>query len=341
MIPEQILQILSKLSSERNIDLIYYVGEINRQGYAGLCDILAKPRRKNVALILSTLGGDADAGFRIARSLQHHYGEFEAWIPSYCKSAGTLICLGAARLVMADRSELGPLDVQIRKQDELFDYGSGLDVIQSLGHMQTQAMNAFRAYLIELQSGAGLSTRTAAEIATKLATGLFSPIYGQIDPVRLGELQRSTNIANAYGEILAGRSRNLKDGAVARLVANFPSHGFVIDRSLARDHFVNVAKPDDYQADLLQWVFSLGHQPGGASTVFDLNELIQAGGTHDSTTTEHQCGGNDQTEISRPSNPEDVSKRSEEQPSSRSVGTNPDRGTSRAEDEQAGTTDHH
>jgi len=45
---------------------------------------------------------------------------------------------------MADQAELGPLDVQVRKSDELFDMGSGLDTVQALNYLQDQAMNAFR-----------------------------------------------------------------------------------------------------------------------------------------------------------------------------------------------------
>lgn len=318
--------------ADRGLDLIYYVGEINRKGYEQLCEILASARGNSAALILRTLGGDADAGFRIARALQHRYGGFEVWIPSFCKSAGTLICLGAQRLVMADRGELGPLDVQIRKQDELFDYGSGLDVIQSLGHMQTQAMNAFRTYVMELQSGAGLSTRTAAEIATKLATGLFSPIYGQIDPVRLGELQRSTNIASAYGEILAEKSKNLATGAVQQLVADYPSHGFVIDRALARKHFIRVDGPSTEEALLLDWIYAMGHSAGGVASVFNLSTLIEPEDTHNATASVPAGDPGEPGYSERAEAPSDGDSSGEEQPGSRSVCSDPH---SRAGAEQA------
>ena len=50
-----------------------------------------------------------------------------ALIPRYCKSAGTLIALGASALYMDDRSELGPLDMQVTRGDEIGAMRSGLE----------------------------------------------------------------------------------------------------------------------------------------------------------------------------------------------------------------------
>ena len=38
-------------------------------------------------------------------------------------------------------------------------------------------------------------TKTAADIATKLTGDLLQPIVAQIDPLRLGEIERAINIA--------------------------------------------------------------------------------------------------------------------------------------------------
>jgi hypothetical protein len=73
--------------------------------------------------------------------------------------------------------------------------------------------------------------------------GLFAPICAQIDPIRLGEMQRATEIAFAYGQRLDNYDKNLKPGALTRLVTGYPSHGVVIDRKEARDLFTNVRSP--------------------------------------------------------------------------------------------------
>ncbi|WP_439954515.1 SDH family Clp fold serine proteinase, partial [Escherichia coli] len=128
-----------------------------------------KQKSRHALLVLTTPGGDPHAGFRIARALQHEFEEFHALIPWVCKSAGTLICIGATKLYLCDQSELGPLDVQIKKSDELVGRNSGLDILQAVNYLQNQAMNAFRTYVDQL-TYEGLSTRAASDMASKLTT---------------------------------------------------------------------------------------------------------------------------------------------------------------------------
>ena len=275
--PTDLKQLAPKLATKFDADFIVYCGEINREGYEEISRICREEKtRTNAVLILSTYGGDPHAGYRIARAVGHHYGGFSVMIPGQCKSAGTLICLGARELIMGDKSEFGPLDVQIRKKDELFELGSGLDTIQALNYMQAQAMNAFRSYLIELKAEGGLSTKMAAEIASKLTTGLFSPVYSQVDPVKLGELQRSIEVAYAYGERLSRKSKNLKGGTLDKLVSKYPSHGFVIDRSEAKELFNNVRPPAAEELELSQfWYDHTANNPGGTPFVINLSSTFK------------------------------------------------------------------
>lgn len=226
------------------VDIITYSGEINRQGYAMLCDVLQKKVTAKALLVLATPGGDPHAGFRIARALQHTYENFDAVIPGACKSAGTLVVVGASKLYMDDMSELGPLDIQVKKNDEVIGRNSGLDVLQAVSYLQTNAMSAFRSYLLELTSQAGLSTRVASDIASRLTTGLYEPVFAQVDPMRLAEMQRAMEIAFAYGRLLNERSGNLRPEGLEKLVTGYPAHAFVIDRKEAKSIFVAVEKPE-------------------------------------------------------------------------------------------------
>lgn len=242
---------IEELAGSLEADILCYSGPIVRQGYEKLTDLVeTSKKRTNAFLVLETYGGDADAGFRIARALRHHYKGFKIFVAGACKSAGTLIALGADELIISDRGELGPLDVQISKPDEMFEFGSGLDLMQSLALMQEQAMQAFRSYLIDIKTGSGVTTKTSAEMAAKLAIGLFAPVYQQLDPIRLGEVQRAIEIAYAYGERLNAYSKNLLPGALARLVTSYPSHGFVIDRKEARELFECIRAPGEIEEQL-------------------------------------------------------------------------------------------
>src|SRR5215208_5835495 len=56
---------------------------------------LETERSEKCILILTTYGGDAHAAFKIARTLRHFYGHYKVYIFGPCKSAGTLVVLGA------------------------------------------------------------------------------------------------------------------------------------------------------------------------------------------------------------------------------------------------------
>lgn len=225
-------------------DVFAYFGPVERKGYDLLCKSLPANKQTNALLVLCTYGGDPDAGYRIARALLHHYGKnFRVLLPSYCKSAGTLICIGAHELLMADSSELGPLDIQIRKKDELFQQNSGLDIVRGISFLNESAIDLFRDYLLDVNAGSGVSTKTASEIASRLVIGLYEPMYAQVDPMRLGEMNAALQIAVSYGERLQKKSENLKVNALNRLIHGYPSHSFVIDRAEAREIFERVASP--------------------------------------------------------------------------------------------------
>jgi ClpP class serine protease len=93
-------------------------------------------------LFMATHGGDPSAAYRIARAIQHAYktreqdptkrGQFSIAVDTVCKSAGTLICLGATQLFMTDDAELGPIDVQLRKPEEIGERTSGLTPVQAM-----------------------------------------------------------------------------------------------------------------------------------------------------------------------------------------------------------------
>lgn len=226
-----------------SVDVVIYSGQINMAGYESVCEVLSRKSSDRALLVLATPGGDPHAGFRIARALQHVYGGFDALVPRYCKSAGTLILIGASTLYLDDMSELGPLDIQVKKGDELIGRNSGLDIIQAVNYLQNQSMEAFRTYLLELTRDAGLSTRVASDIASRLAIGLFEPIAAQIDPLKLAEMQRATEIAFEYGNRLNEKSNNMRSIGLQLLVTGYPSHGFVIDRKEAKTIFVKVERP--------------------------------------------------------------------------------------------------
>jgi hypothetical protein len=263
--PFQIL--IKEISDELDADIFTYVGAIDRpQDDRFITRVKNFKRRPNVLLLLTTLGGDPNAAYRIARCLQSEYetveqkvdeattapakGKFYIFVDSRCKSAGTILATGANTLFMSDYAELGPIDVQLRKGDEVGERSSSLTPMHAIESLRDLSIKYFEDCFKELRFNQELlfATKAASEIASKMSTSLFGTIFSQIDPMRVAEFDRAMRIASEYGERLG--KENLLEGGLNRLVAAYPTHGFVIDRTEAKEIFKSVQKPSEKLAGL-------------------------------------------------------------------------------------------
>ena len=89
---------------------------INEDDTMPFVDLLHNVRPdESMELLLHTPGGNIDAAEKLIRMVRSKVGEAEFYIivPEFAKSAGTLMVLGADRVVMSDMSELGPIDPQL------------------------------------------------------------------------------------------------------------------------------------------------------------------------------------------------------------------------------------
>lgn len=247
------------VAEENAAEVFIYSGMIDDEGHSKLNQLACQfggQRARNVLLYITTYGGDADCAFRIARLIQRKYseGKFTIYVNTICKSAGALIAIGADEIIMSELSELGPLDVQLAKPDALAERTSGLTPKQALNTLQARAIETLRETFLDLRLGSNMqiTTRTALDVATQLTTGLFSKIYEQIDPMRLGEISRAMSIAEKYGSRIA--RANLKADTLRRLIEDYPSHGFVIDISEAEELFEEVRQPTHKESLLAKYL---------------------------------------------------------------------------------------
>ena len=68
---------------------------------------------KKISLILHADGGQSLAAWRIVNLIRTFCDELEVLIPMKALSAGTLISIGADRLVMTKQAALGPIDPSV------------------------------------------------------------------------------------------------------------------------------------------------------------------------------------------------------------------------------------
>jgi Serine dehydrogenase proteinase len=224
----------NQLAQKHDTDVFFYNSPIHRTlDDTVISDCCKRKRRKGVTLLLVTEGGDPDAAYRIARCFQTHWEKFACIVAGYCKSSGTLILTGAHELVMSDAGELGPLDVQMTKKDELWETESGLTVMSALESLKERSFSSFEHFFLTVmrKSGNRVTFKTAAEFGVKLTVGLFTPIFQQVDPIHVGEASRAQAIGLSYGLRLSLYAKNISDSSLKSLISGYPSHGFVIDRS--------------------------------------------------------------------------------------------------------------
>lgn len=253
-VAKMVQQLADAYAHVTDSDIMLYSGGIHRQPSDQFLELVAARtrRRKSVILMLCTSGGDPDAAYRIARCLQQNYTEFTVLVGGWCKSAGTLMVLGANHVVMNHFAELGPLDVQVTKADEVFERSSGLTPTKALETIDGLARRAFQEMFIQLKFELGLTTHTAAEVSSNMIGNMYDNLLDQIDPLVVGELGRYLSVAHEYGQRLISHSKNMEPDALPRLIVGYPSHGFVIDAMEARQLFRRVRAPTDPEQLLLE-----------------------------------------------------------------------------------------
>ena len=114
------------------------------------CDILQSVLQcldlsKGLVLMISSPGGDGLAAERIVNTCRSYSGTGDYWaiVPGKAKSAATIICMGASKILMAAPSELGPVDPQIVKEENGVRRGfSAYGLVQGYDRLFKEAVGA-------------------------------------------------------------------------------------------------------------------------------------------------------------------------------------------------------
>ena len=240
-------QLAAEIADKTDTDIVIFAGGMYPFDDIRLNRLVRQNKsHTSVSVFLTTFGGSADSAYRIARCFQEVYkeGVFRIVIDTFCKSAGTLLAIGADEIVMSDSAEIGPLDVQLRKPEEIEERMSGLTATQALSTLRSEVYGTFEDFFVTLRRKTGITSKIAADVASQLTVGLFGPVYSQLEPMRLGENQRAMYIAAEYGKRLMAVADNVEKESLDKLIGEYPSHEFVIDRSEAGDIFKRLRSPD-------------------------------------------------------------------------------------------------
>lgn len=241
-----------KLAEDGQCDVLLYSGEMMPNPIDKAMALMDASRSgKHLVMVLATFGGDPHSSYQLSRYIQDHYEDFTLLVGGMCKSAGTMIAVGANRLAFGPRGQLGPLDIQLRKQDEIGDYSSSLTSGAALAALEEQAVKTFYKMSSEMKSRWPVTLKLAFDVSAKMTTDVLQGIYGRIDPLDLGEKYRAVRIGNDYAQRGNIRYRNVREERLRDLVEKYSDHAFVIDYREAQALFHRVRKATEAEMALL------------------------------------------------------------------------------------------
>lgn len=188
---------------------------------------------QKLALILHTDGGDSAAAWRLVNLLRTFGDKLDVLIPSKALSAGTLISLGADRIMMTKQAALGPIDPSLNHPLNPPAVGG------NPGARVPVSVEAVRGYIQEAREGLGLKD-------PELLARIFLDLSNKIHPLVLGQIFRSRSQIRFLAEKLIKNQVADKDKVrkiIDFLCADSGSHDYTINRREAAELGLRIAKP--------------------------------------------------------------------------------------------------
>lgn len=227
------------------MDVFLYNGDLSRGADLRFVEFVASNKQHDeLMLILVTPGGSPDAAYKIGRYIQSKYSKVKVYVPGFCKSAGTLLAIAASELIFSPYGELGPLDIQMSRTDNLTGLDSGLNISEAFLALEERAMGTFHRLVRDIigTTGGIVSFHTASHSASEIVSSLYGPIFARIDPEEVGSRARAMRIGEDYGNRLNQKFANMKPNCLGLLSQTYSSHGFVIDMQEAAALFERVRR---------------------------------------------------------------------------------------------------
>lgn len=188
---------------------------------------------KGIDLCVHTRGGDINSVWPLVSLLREFDQDFEVLVPYRCHSSGTLMALGANRIVLGPLSELSPIDPTTGNQ---FNPVDPANPTQRLA-IAVEDVNAFRKFVLE-QFGLPSDGKDALP---KESIERFAPcldrLMSQVHPLALGNVHRVHSQIKVLAENLLGlhSPRTKFDNIVGALTSRFYSHLHMINRHEAKE----------------------------------------------------------------------------------------------------------
>lgn len=188
---------------------------------------------ERLTLILYTSGGDTATAWRLINLLRTFCEELEILVISKAHSAGTLMCLGANRIVMTKQATLSPIDPSLSHPLNPQVPGGAPN------HRVTVSVEAVQGYLDVAKERLDIQH---PELLIQVLTHLSS----QIHPLVLGQIFRTRNQIRFLAESLL-RNQHIEEGKKEKIISflcsDSGSHDHTINRREAKELGLVIDKP--------------------------------------------------------------------------------------------------
>lgn len=215
---------------QKSLLVLYYPegdGEIKISDISQIADELRSFRLPNndIDILLHATGGDPNAAYRIIQHIRSIVNKVSILVPFYAYSAGTLMCFGTDKILLATSAVLSPIDIYVRFEGD------------ENNRIELAAIDKYIEFVKHCKK-----IIEDAEMETNIEEALLVEMVRQVGVVNIGSFFRKREWTKYYAEILLSDymlkdipdKQKIMDHIIDMMVFKFPSHAFDIDYNIAK-----------------------------------------------------------------------------------------------------------
>lgn len=220
-----------------------------------------------LSLVLDTNGGDTSAAWRLINLVRSFCDDLEVIVPTKAMSSGTIMSLGADRILMTKQAALGPID------PSLANHPLAPSVTLPTGQVVFLPISAeaVRGYIDEVKK----------DVADHVAlASVWNNLADKIHPIVLGEIfRRGGQIRLLASELIKNQVADpeKQEQIIQLLCSDSGSHDYTINRRKAAEIGLNIEKPSADLYEMLSLISDSYHDELKTLEPFDPVALIPIG----------------------------------------------------------------
>jgi len=160
------------------------------------------PKTEKIDLFLYTRGGDVSVPWRVVTMIREFCNEYSVLIPYKTHSAGTMIALGADKIIMGIKTELSPIDPTLVR-------AVNQEVTAPPSEISVEDVSSYISFMRER---ANITDQSAlAQVVSQLANHLT--------PLTLGSVNRQySHIRLVARKLLMSRKEKIEEGRAGTII---------------------------------------------------------------------------------------------------------------------------